>query len=499
MGAKEKSYNREKSVNKFVLVIITVIDSFLFFGYMSDHLQGRISFAFALTVDLAVLISLILSYAVFFKKRDSKYFKHVSVTGYMAVYALVLLGAQNDLVFAAVFPLTVIYILYFDYNLILRIAIVFSAINVVDLAIMLLVKKQMHSGNPIDSSSVLLQGATVIVYLIVLCGTTKISNKNNSLKISGLKEEQEKSAQMLEDILNVIEVVKHNSANAEEYIQVLHQNVSSTEAALDDIAQGNSNNAASIEQQTIMTGNIQNMILETKKMSDDMLELAKESGEAVDGGQQSVDDLQRQSERTKEANEKVVFSVTQLIQNAKDVEAITEQIFAISSQTNLLALNASIESARAGEAGRGFAVVAEEIRVLADETRKLTEGIQKIVQELQKNADMAKDTVDNVMEAASAERGLIRNTEEQFSGIGSRMTGLNENVQEIYQKIEEILNSNQVIVDSINQISAVSQEVFASTQQAVELGEDTEQQAERVRECMDELKRTVTSIDKYIQ
>ena len=47
-------------------------------------------------------------------------------------------------------------------------------------------------------------------------------------------------------------------------------------------------------------------------------------------------------------------------------------------------------------------------------------------------------------------------------------------------------------------ISAVSQEVFASTQQAVELGEDTNQQAEKVRECMKELKETVSSIDKYM-
>ena len=52
-------------------------------------------------------------------------------------------------------------------------------------------------------------------------------------------------------------------------------------------------------------------------------------------------------------------------------------------------------------------------------------------------------------------------------------------------------------MDSINQISAVSQEVFASTQQAVELGEDTNQQAQQVRECMEELKRTVDSVDRY--
>ena len=34
MDVKKKEYNREKSVNQFVLMIMTVIDSFLFFGYI---------------------------------------------------------------------------------------------------------------------------------------------------------------------------------------------------------------------------------------------------------------------------------------------------------------------------------------------------------------------------------------------------------------------------------------------------------------------------------
>ena len=211
-----------------------------------------------------------------------------------------------------------------------------------------------------------------------------------------------------------------------------------------------------------------------------------------------MDDLQNQSDQMKKANEQVVSSVASLIENARTVDEITEQIFAISSQTNLLALNASIESARAGEAGRGFAVVAEEIRLLADETRKLTENIQNIVQTLRQNADIAKNTVDHVMEASHMERELIRSADQQFSGIGGRMTELNQNVEQINQKIEEILQSNNVIVDSINQISAVSQEVSANTQQAVELGEDSSRQARQVQERMEELLDTVSAIDKYM-
>ncbi len=494
----ERAYNREKAVNQFLLVIITIMDMFLFFGYFSDYSKGNISLGFLLAVELTVLASMVADYAVFLHKKDSGIFKHVSMVGYMFVYTIALLGSQNDLVFAMVFPLTVIYILYFDYNLILRICAVYSLVNVVDIVYIAAFKKQLHSGAELNSTSLLIQGATVIIYLIVLCGTTRISNRNNSIRISSLNEEKEHSAKLLEDVLKVAQAVKENSAQAGEYIRALGRDVDSTAQALSGISDGNSSNAESIEKQTIMTENIQVMIQRTKEMSDQMIALAQQSKEAVDGGQETMDHLQKQSDNMQRANEQVVASVVSLIENAKAVDEITEQIFSISSQTNLLALNASIESARAGEAGRGFSVVAEEIRQLADETRKLTENIQNIVQQLRKNADMAKGTVDNVLETSHKEHTLIREADQQFSDIGGRMGELNQNVTDIYQKIEEILQSNNVIVDSINQISAVSQEVSANTQQAVELGEDTNRQARQVQERMDELLRTVGSIDKYI-
>lgn len=456
-------YGKEKRVNKFVLTIVTIIDMLLFFGYIGDYAQGNISLGFMLAVDVSVVISMIACYAVYFHKKDSLAFQHISVIGYMVVYGLAVFGAQNDLVFMMVFPLTVIYILYYDLKLILRIAIVFGAINVVDVIYIVAVLGQMHSGAPINSTSLLLQGASAVVYMIVLCGTTHISNDNNARKIASINQEKERSTALLSEVLEVAACVRQNSAEAAEHIRQLSRDVDSTVSELGDIAEGNSSNAESIGRQTVMTGNIQSMILETKQMSDEMLAMAERSEGAVREGQQTVDRLQTQAHKTEEANQQVVSSVASLISNAKAVEDITERIFSISSQTNLLALNASIESARAGEAGKGFAVVSEEIRALADETRNLTEGIRKIVDELKKNADMAKDTVDNVMIAAGTEHELITNASAQFGEIGSRMGGLHTNVQDIYGKIEEILEANNEIVDSISHISAVSEEVAAST------------------------------------
>lgn len=494
----EKQYGKEKRVNKFVLTIVTIIDMFLFFGYIGDYAQENISFGFMLAVDLSVVISMIACYAVYFHKKDSMAFQHVSVIGYMVVYGLAVFGAQNDLVFMMVFPLTVIYILYYDLKLILRIAAVFGAINVVDVFYIAAVLGHMHSGAPLNSTSLLLQGASAVVYMIVLCGTTQISNDNNARKIDSINQEKEKSTMLLNEVLEVAASVKRDAAEAAEHIRQLNQDVESTASELSDIAKGNSDNAESIGKQTMMTGNIQSMILETKQMSDEMLAMAERSEKSVQEGQQTVDRLQAQAHKTKEANEQVVISVSSLISNAKAVEDITERIFSISSQTNLLALNASIESARAGEAGKGFAVVSEEIRALADETRNLTEGIRKLVDELKNNADTARNTVDNVMMAAGTEYELITNASAQFGEIGSRMGGLHTNVQEMYQKVEEILEANNEIVDSINHISAVSEEVTASTQQAAELGTDTSRKADQAGKLMIGLLETVKAIDKYL-
>lgn len=487
----------EQRVNKFALIIITVIDLFLFFGYIGDFLKGNISLPFMLMVICIVVVSMLLDYVIYFKDKSSPQFKKVSIAGYMLVYLFATIGAHNDVVFAIVFPITVVFLLYFDYKLILIMSFVFGGINIVAIVYFALVLKHMPSGVPLDSTTLLVQGASVIVFFIVLCGTTKLSNENNTTKMEQVTSEKEQNAQILSDVIRVVNNVKTNTREADEYISVLGENISSTANALNDISLGTNNNTESIEQQTAMTTNIQEMIQQTRDMASEMMALSKETGGAVKNGYDAVEALQLQAQKVDEANQQVVEKVQSLIDNSADVGKITEQIFSISSQTNLLALNASIESARAGEAGRGFAVVAEEIRQLADQTRSLTESIQQIVTELQQNADSAKETVDNVLENSQEERVLIENAHTEFTNIGSSMTTLSQTVSQINSKVDDVVEANNVIVDSISRISSVSQEVTASTLEAVRLGDDCNSSAEQVKNLMAELLETVSAIDKY--
>ena len=484
-------------VNRVALIYITIIDLFMIFGYFNDFKQGNISFMFMLIVEVVLFGTLIADFVT--RKLMPQQFKYISLFGYMLMYALVVFGAKNDMVYVIVFPVTVVYILYYDYKLVKCMAFVFGGINLLDVVYVIAILRQMHSGAAINSTTLLLQAAAVVVYVLVLCSTTKISNQNNEEKLSSVKAEQEKSETLLREVLSVVATVKKNSAKAGEFMNTLDANVESTANALSDISAGNNSNTESIGQQTLMTSKIQEMIHETKNMSDQMISLSEDSAKAVAEGQNAAKHLHEQSEKTKAANEQVVSSVEGLIENARKVAEITQQISNISEQTNLLSLNASIESARAGEAGRGFAVVADEIRKLADETRSLTEDIQGIVAELTSNADTAKKTVDNVIEVSNEERILIDNARNQFGEIGDHMSGLSSIVGKIYQQIDEILTSNDAIVDSITHISSVSEEVAASATEAVRLGDDCTENAKRAKELMEALIDTVKIIDRYTE
>lgn len=103
-------------VNLFVLIVMTIIDVLLFGGYVVNYTQGYIGLIFMSAIVSVIITSLVLSYIIFLRRRDSNVFKYVSLFGYIAVYTIAMIGGVNDYAFIMAFPITVLYILYYDYR-----------------------------------------------------------------------------------------------------------------------------------------------------------------------------------------------------------------------------------------------------------------------------------------------------------------------------------------------------------------------------------------------
>ncbi len=224
-----------------------------------------------------------------------------------------------------------------------------------------------------------------------------------------------------------------------------------------------------ITQQNHMTQNIQNAISTTQEYSSEMVSVASLSNENIRTNQKMMETLKEQSQQIADNNVVVTEAMEQLQENVDKVASIAKMILKISNETTILSLNASVESARAGEAGKGFSVIADQIRELAEETKDFTENITHIVDELNVNAKTVVNAVDVSLKAADSQNQMIGATAEAFDELSGNMNVLVNNVQEIGDRIDHLSTSNNQIVDSITQLTALSEEVSASAEQTNQL------------------------------
>lgn len=243
-------------------------------------------------------------------------------------------------------------------------------------------------------------------------------------------------------------------------------NISMNDAhgAMENIAKSSESTAAAVNHQADMTGQIQTRLDRTEETASRAKEVTHKVNTIIIRGKGLADELQNQSRQVDENTAMISRTVKLLVENVQKVSGITDSIMAISSQTNLLALNASIEAARAGDAGRGFAVVADQIRNLAEETKVSTEQITGIIGELTEITGETQSGIDKSISSISIQRQQIEEVNTSFSQVEQGMGELKVGVDSMQHEVEEVLEANRAIVESISLVSAASEEVSAGTQ-----------------------------------
>lgn len=435
-------------------------------------------------------------YVVYFIKKDGNLFRFVSIIGYAAIYGIALINAKSDTVFTMAFPIMVMYVLYFDTLFMGIISGVLLVLNIVSV-VMAAVSGSMPSGIDFALSSALLQAATIGVTGSALTWITHLEKVMKGEQMNEVKSEKEKSEQILSDVLALGNTVKENTNKADALMEELNDATTTALETLKAVADSNNDNAKNIESQTVMTSNIQEMIITADSNASRMERIAGDSLNMVSEERKLVEKLDDKASNISAMNEQVMNTINEFVKNAIEVRGITDKINGISSQTNLLSLNASIESARAGEAGRGFAVVADEIRNLADETKTLTAEINGIVETLENNASGTKETVSKVVESIEDEKVLIDDSMDTYVKMEDMFKQLYESVTDTQKQLKQIVDSNNAIVDSINQLSAASEEVAASMDMAVELSNNNMAKTKEAGGLMEEIVTSANQLDKY--
>ncbi len=235
---------------------------------------------------------------------------------------------------------------------------------------------------------------------------------------------------------------------------------------IEEIAKGAEDQAKNTETATLEVSALGGLIEEEQSLQKELTDSSQMLETIKRDGVETVQQLVNSNQASVQALHQIGETIERTNQITDQVARASDMIGAISTQTNLLALNAAIEAARAGEAGRGFAVVADEIRKLAEQSTQFSNEIASVIQDLSVKSTEAVNTMDTVQGMFAEQSESVLKTEQKFHQIEEAIGRIHEVVAAFKQTGQQMSNQKDHLIDLIQNLSAISEENAAGTEEA---------------------------------
>lgn len=421
---------------------------------------------------------------VFWKRNaETTAVKHFLGIGFAIFYTFTLFTSNNNLVFTFVIPMILIISVYSDirYSIMINAGVIIESILMVSLGSQS--GKYGYAG--IDSSVIQVVVMTMIgIYSILTSRTLSI---NSSQKLDVITKSQKETEVLLKNLSDVSKNTKIGINTINSDIEKLNSAFNSTLAAMQEVSSGTSDTANAVQNQLIQTEAIQDKIGIVTDVSSDISTRMEHSLLLLDEGSKNIHWLVEKVDASVKNGADVANRLETLNSYINQMHSIVEIINNITSQTGLLALNASIEAARAGESGKGFTVVATEISHMASQTEEATLHITELINNISHAITEASGVIYQMIDGINEEKETSVNTVKSFEAIQTNTYKIRENISNLTTNVDELKNANNVIAESIETISAISEEVSAHANHTISAEENNSEVLSDISDKMQKL------------
>lgn len=283
--------------------------------------------------------------------------------------------------------------------------------------------------------------------------------------VTAAKLLQEKLGEIITNVSGTSDQLKDNVDNLKSLTNLSSSGAAQISTTMEELASTASTlaeNVQTVNQNAMEMGdNIDEIFKDVESLSDN----TQQMNDAKEVATEAIDTVITNTNSTVELISRVKDQINETNEAIKQINTAVELIVDITSQTNLLSLNASIEAARAGVAGKGFAVVAEEIKKLAEESAKGAESIKAVTQNIIKQSSESVAMVEQIKELVDTESESVNATKENFDVLNNCIQQNIASVESIDTKTKALDELKGLIIGSITELSAISEENAASNQE----------------------------------
>ncbi len=185
----------------------------------------------------------------------------------------------------------------------------------------------------------------------------------------------------------------------------------------------------------------------------------------------------------KQAKEASVI-MNQLGASAKEIGEIIGIIQNLASQTHLLSLNAAIEAAGAGDAGKGFFVVAHEVKELANQSERSAGIIRSKILGMQTHAKKSIEVIQTIVKV--------------IEEIDQIMVAIASSVEEQTAVTNDISSSLSATAENAKDLNIKAKENIEAIHQVAGNIEATSHESELIRKDVNVMNTGISDVSEYV-